>query len=220
MSLPGCDKNMPGTIMAACRLDRPALMVYGGTIKPGKDRVGDPLDIVSAFQSYGTGKRDEITPPSPPFFLAPFLSSRRPIVLTHRVAAAAGRPQQQPCASEGDGGEEGGDRGRVRPPTMPPPLPRPPAFLCTHAGEDGRARAHLHTGRAHKVPRTHKHSKIFDPSPNHPPPLFSFSQAPLPPASSTTPPASTSSATRARARAPAAACTPPTRWRARSRRWG
>ena len=44
LAIGGCDKNMPGTIMAACRLDRPALMVYGGTIKPGKDRVGDPLD--------------------------------------------------------------------------------------------------------------------------------------------------------------------------------
>lgn len=53
ISLPGCDKNMPGTIMAAARLDRPSLMIYGGTIKPGKDRAGEPLDIVSAFQSYG-----------------------------------------------------------------------------------------------------------------------------------------------------------------------
>ena len=35
------------------RLDRPALMIYGGTIKPGRGRKGDPLDIVSAFQSYG-----------------------------------------------------------------------------------------------------------------------------------------------------------------------
>ena len=53
VALPGCDKNMPGTVMAMARLDRPALMIYGGTIRPGRGRKGDPLDIVSAFQSYG-----------------------------------------------------------------------------------------------------------------------------------------------------------------------
>jgi dihydroxy-acid dehydratase len=52
VALPGCDKNMPGCMMAIGRLNRPALMVYGGTIKPG--RLGDrTLDIISAFQSYG-----------------------------------------------------------------------------------------------------------------------------------------------------------------------
>ncbi|HEX6985345.1 MAG TPA: dihydroxy-acid dehydratase [Planctomycetaceae bacterium] len=52
VALPGCDKNMPGCLIAMGRLNRPALMVYGGTIKPGcfKDKT---LDIVSAFQSYG-----------------------------------------------------------------------------------------------------------------------------------------------------------------------
>ena len=44
---------MPGTIIAASRLDRPSLMIYGGTIKPGSSKAGEPLDIVSAFQSYG-----------------------------------------------------------------------------------------------------------------------------------------------------------------------
>ena len=53
VALPGCDKNMPGTVMAMGRLDRPALMVYGGTIRPGTSRSGDKLDVVSAFQSYG-----------------------------------------------------------------------------------------------------------------------------------------------------------------------
>jgi len=53
ISLPGCDKNMPGCIMAMGRLNRPALMIYGGTIKPGHDEHDNPLDIVSAFQSYG-----------------------------------------------------------------------------------------------------------------------------------------------------------------------
>ncbi len=52
ISIPGCDKNMPGVMIAMGRVNRPALMVYGGTIKPGhlKDKT---LDIVSAFQSYG-----------------------------------------------------------------------------------------------------------------------------------------------------------------------
>ena len=52
ISIPGCDKNMPGCIMAMGRLDRPALMIYGGTIKPGF-RNDQKLDIISAFQSYG-----------------------------------------------------------------------------------------------------------------------------------------------------------------------
>jgi len=62
VSLPGCDKNMPGCIIAMGRLNRPSLMVYGGTIKPGMASNGEPLDIVSAFQSYGqfvTGAIDE-----------------------------------------------------------------------------------------------------------------------------------------------------------------
>lgn len=53
ISLPGCDKNMPGCLMAMGRLNRPSLMVYGGTIKPGMSCKNKPLDIVSAFQSYG-----------------------------------------------------------------------------------------------------------------------------------------------------------------------
>jgi len=54
VAIPGCDKNMPGSVMAMARLDRPSLMVYGGTIKPGVSAVdGSVLDIVSAFQSYG-----------------------------------------------------------------------------------------------------------------------------------------------------------------------
>jgi len=52
VALPGCDKNMPGCLMAMGRLNRPALMVYGGTIKPGH-HAGRPLDVISAFQSYG-----------------------------------------------------------------------------------------------------------------------------------------------------------------------
>ncbi len=64
VALPGCDKNMPGCIIAMARLNRPAIMVYGGTIKPGcTDMAGCPktLDIVSAFQSYGEFLAGSIT---------------------------------------------------------------------------------------------------------------------------------------------------------------
>lgn len=53
ITLPGCDKNMPGCIMAMGRINRPSLMVYGGTIKPGCGKGNSKLDIVSAFQAYG-----------------------------------------------------------------------------------------------------------------------------------------------------------------------
>jgi dihydroxy-acid dehydratase len=53
VAIPGCDKNMPGCLIAMGRLNRPALMVYGGTIKPGHLADGTTLDIVSAFQCYG-----------------------------------------------------------------------------------------------------------------------------------------------------------------------
>jgi dihydroxy-acid dehydratase len=61
IAIPGCDKNMPGVMMAMGRVNRPALMIYGGTIKPGhyKERT---LDVISAFQSYGefiAGKIDD-----------------------------------------------------------------------------------------------------------------------------------------------------------------
>lgn len=61
ISIPGCDKNMPGVMIAMGRLNRPSLMVYGGTIRAGHSH-GKSLDIISAFQSYGefiTGKIDE-----------------------------------------------------------------------------------------------------------------------------------------------------------------
>ncbi len=59
ITIPGCDKNMPGCIMAMGRLNRPGLMVYGGTIKPGHANK-QVLDIVSAFQSYGEYIADKI----------------------------------------------------------------------------------------------------------------------------------------------------------------
>jgi dihydroxy-acid dehydratase len=52
IALPGCDKNMPGCLMAMARVNRPAIMVYGGSIKPGMHN-GEKLDIISAFQAYG-----------------------------------------------------------------------------------------------------------------------------------------------------------------------
>jgi dihydroxy-acid dehydratase len=61
ISIPGCDKNMPGVVIAMGRINRPSLMIYGGTIKPGHWQ-DQTLDIVSAFQSYGefiAGKIDD-----------------------------------------------------------------------------------------------------------------------------------------------------------------
>lgn len=61
ITIPGCDKNMPGCVMAMGRLNRPSLMIYGGTIRPGR-LDGRVLDVVSAFQSYGeyiSGKIDD-----------------------------------------------------------------------------------------------------------------------------------------------------------------
>jgi dihydroxy-acid dehydratase len=52
VTVPGCDKNMPGSVIAMARLNRPSLMVYGGTIRAGH-ALGKPRDIISAFQAYG-----------------------------------------------------------------------------------------------------------------------------------------------------------------------
>lgn len=67
VAIPGCDKNMPGVLMAMGRHNRPSLMVYGGTILPGKPACGalahvpDKIDIISAFQAYGQLLAKEIT---------------------------------------------------------------------------------------------------------------------------------------------------------------
>jgi dihydroxy-acid dehydratase len=61
IALPGCDKNMPGSIMAMGRLNRPAIMIYGGTIAPGHYK-GQDLNIISAFEALGqkiAGKLDD-----------------------------------------------------------------------------------------------------------------------------------------------------------------
>ena len=63
LSVGGCDKNMPGALIAMARLDRPAIFVYGGTIKPGH-HAGVDLTIVSAFEAVGAleaGRMDRTT---------------------------------------------------------------------------------------------------------------------------------------------------------------
>ena len=61
ITLPGCDKNMPGSIMAMGRLNRPSIMVYGGTIEPGHWK-GEELNIISAFEALGKKIAGQITP--------------------------------------------------------------------------------------------------------------------------------------------------------------
>lgn len=61
ITLPGCDKNMPGSVIAMGRLNRPSIMVYGGTIKPGHYK-GEDLNIVSAFEALGQKIAGNITP--------------------------------------------------------------------------------------------------------------------------------------------------------------
>src|SRR3954462_8156106 len=64
VTIPGCDKNMPGCVMAMARLNRPSIMVYGGTIRAGCAKIGgveEKLDIVSAFQAYWQAITGKIT---------------------------------------------------------------------------------------------------------------------------------------------------------------
>lgn len=56
VTIGGCDKNMPGCVMAMARLDRPSVFVYGGTIRPGKNRT----DIVSVFEAVGQHAKGEL----------------------------------------------------------------------------------------------------------------------------------------------------------------
>jgi dihydroxy-acid dehydratase len=61
IAIPGCDKNMPGSVIAMGRLNRPSIMLYGGTIAPGHYK-GQDLNIVSAFEALGqkiAGQLDE-----------------------------------------------------------------------------------------------------------------------------------------------------------------
>ena len=86
ISLPGCDKNMPGCLIAMGRLNRPSLMVYGGTIRAGRVHDGnvdhDKLDIVSAFQCYGQFLAGKIKEGEP--------QEHRPAQLSRGVGACGG----------------------------------------------------------------------------------------------------------------------------------
>src|SRR6185503_3722736 len=77
VSIPGCDKNMPGCLIAMGRLNRPALMVYGGTIRTGHGANNQKLDVISAFQSYGQ-------------FLAGAIDERQRQEIVHRACPGAG----------------------------------------------------------------------------------------------------------------------------------
>lgn len=61
IAIPGCDKNMPGAVMAMGRLNRPSIMVYGGTIAAGHYK-GEELNIISAFEALGQKLAGTITP--------------------------------------------------------------------------------------------------------------------------------------------------------------
>jgi dihydroxy-acid dehydratase len=61
IAVPGCDKNMPGSIIAMGRLNRPAIMLYGGTIAPGHYK-GQDLNIVSSFEALGQKIAGELSP--------------------------------------------------------------------------------------------------------------------------------------------------------------
>src|SRR5947208_13048191 len=53
VTLAGCDKSLPGMLMAAARLDVPSVFLYGGSILPGRGAKGEVLDIVSVFEAVG-----------------------------------------------------------------------------------------------------------------------------------------------------------------------
>lgn len=64
VTVPGCDKNMPGCVMAMARLNRPALMIYGGTIGAGHTTIGPctrTIDIEHTFEAYAQYVKGEIT---------------------------------------------------------------------------------------------------------------------------------------------------------------
>ena len=56
VTLAGCDKSLPGMLMAAARLNLPSVFLYGGTILPGRGAHGEALDIVSVFEAVGPGR--------------------------------------------------------------------------------------------------------------------------------------------------------------------
>ena len=61
VAIGGCDKNMPGSIIAMANMDIPSIFIYGGTIAPGKDKDGNDIDLVSIFEAIGKWNNDEMT---------------------------------------------------------------------------------------------------------------------------------------------------------------
>src|SRR5438093_8117603 len=57
----GCDKSLPGMLMAAARLNLPSVFLYGGTILPGRGKGGEALDIVSVFEAVGAHAAGSLT---------------------------------------------------------------------------------------------------------------------------------------------------------------
>ena len=69
IAIPGCDKNMPGVVMAMARHNRPSIMVYGGTILPGRSKLtGNPLNIVSCYEAQGAYDFGTLSDPDFPQF--------------------------------------------------------------------------------------------------------------------------------------------------------
>ena len=61
VTLAGCDKSLPGMLMAAARLNLPAVFLYGGTIMPGRGPHGEAIDIVSVFEAVGARAAGKLT---------------------------------------------------------------------------------------------------------------------------------------------------------------
>ena len=100
IAIPGCDKNIPGCLMAMIRINRPSFMIYGGSIKPGIYK-NKEIDIVDAFQSYGNylndgdeNKRKEIIRKACPGSGACGGCTRRPAAAP-RTTSSPWRPRRQ-----------------------------------------------------------------------------------------------------------------------------
>jgi dihydroxy-acid dehydratase len=67
IALPGCDKNMPGAVMAFARFNRPSIMIYGGTIKPGYSKLlRKPINISTCYEAFGSYVYDALKNPDDP----------------------------------------------------------------------------------------------------------------------------------------------------------
>lgn len=67
IAIPGCDKNMPGCVMAFARHNRPSIMIYGGTINPGYSKLlGKPVNISTCYEAHGAYLYDNLSNPNDP----------------------------------------------------------------------------------------------------------------------------------------------------------